>query len=223
MKFSIAKEHRDFFQKHGFIEFEKIFNETQITDLNSAIDYAISKKVNKEHLMSEQLFQEGRDLWRYNEQLKKLISHHSLVEVMAQLFDIKPIRLGYDQLFPSISSSLLGSYEAYIKKPPLSLVEISSVKGILGGALISLSETDYSDFSIFPHQLGNVTFIHPEAKIDFQEIFKRENERFYLVIFTENKAFYSPNPNDSHPYDLKNWGYTFNDYLKDKLNPIVYR
>lgn len=247
MKFAITKEHRDYFEKEGWIEFEQFFTPDQIKQLNHLIDLAIatraaipSQKVSM--LIAERLFMEGRDLWRYQEELKKMESQSRLGQVIFDLLDKKPLRLGYDQLFPSphqqiwYTSGESKHYNEFIKQIA-TLEEMSCIQGIICGILIALSEplpiedktvqleegSLEEGIDIFPKKRGNVIFFHPQRKINMKKIYSHPGQRFYLIVYTQSNASYHLQPRDPHTHHLKQLGYIFNDKLSDRLHPIVYR
>ncbi|QLH36190.1 MAG: hypothetical protein HWD61_08670 [Parachlamydiaceae bacterium] len=45
MKFSTDKTHRDYFYKHGAIEFDELFSPAQLKELNTAIDAVLCTKL----------------------------------------------------------------------------------------------------------------------------------------------------------------------------------
>ncbi len=45
MKFAITKDHRNFFQKHGWIEFEGLLSDDQLKTANQAIDQALAARL----------------------------------------------------------------------------------------------------------------------------------------------------------------------------------
>jgi hypothetical protein len=237
MKVAIAKEHRDFFQKQGVIEFQDFLSLEQVEAFNQAINQALLSKINVSpekwrHLSSEQVFINGRDLWRSNEELRKLISQPRLAAIASELIQKKPLRLGYDQLFPARHpTSITNATSVYGKfiHQTVTLEEISCLTGVLCGLMICLSAPDSekadNEFkpTIFPRQPGYVTFFQPTCSFNLEDLYQYPNQRFYLIVYTQAITHYQLQAKDPHTHALKSLGYVFNDKLSDKLNPIVYR
>lgn len=214
MKFTIAKEHKDFFHKNGFIEFEQFIPASQIDQVNK-ITFALGNKPDEQ-------FSRGFGLWRSHPELRKFISQPKICEIVVELFEKKPLRIGYDQFLPSSNDPLFQEYgqTPYYKfiREHASLEQISSIKSILCGVLISLSTSTSKD-SFFPSQAGNAVFIDPKKEIDFSKL----QSPCYLIVYTQEKSYYEPQPKDPHATIWKEWGYAFHDHLNEKLNPIMYR
>lgn len=232
MKFTTAKEHRDFFQKQGWITFEEIFSPSQYSSMIQLISNTLKQKL-QTNLASgspEILFREGFDLWRECPELKNLIIFPKLLDIVSELIDKEILRLGFDQFLPAWSGSQpswVGNESIYgeFLNETASLKEISCIKGICGGILIPLNETTFSseNIDLFPHQKGQLTVLNAETPIPWPHLKGDRNQSFYLVAFADKNAIYQLNPKDPHTHVFKRWGYVFNDRLNETLNPIVYR
>lgn len=240
MKFAILKEQRDYFQKQGWIEFEDILSPDQLIQFNQSIDRGLAKRAacpldKVEYLSAEQQFQYGRDLWRTDEQLKKMVCLSRFAELGSELVEKRPIRLGYDQIFPSRPEGLAlkqgqSVYGQFLNQVT-SLEQISCVDQLLFGLMIcltpqteeSISDATYEGVNVFPMQPGHAIFFQPQAQIHLSHLYRYPGQRFYLIVYTQTNAHYYLQPQDPHTYDLKHLGYIFYDLLKDKLNPVVLR
>lgn len=90
MRFTTSFEHRDFFSKNGYIEFEKLISLEECALL-------LSKKT-------------GLDLWRRDPLIKKISLRSQFGEIASQLSRTKVLRIGFDLLLdPLHSPSLLDS------------------------------------------------------------------------------------------------------------------
>lgn len=236
MKNAVAKEHRDFFQKEGWIEFEGIFTPAQINQYNSAIDEALSQRLKVtpaqlSKISSEKIFLQSRDLWRSSDVLRKLICHPKLAEIAVALTDQRLVRLGYDQLLPAPPMKNVVNEQIYApflqKKVPLD--DISCVKGLIGGVLIPLSpaipeSSDQNDGpDLFSTTQGNVIIVSPTGLIDLKNLYRHPGSRYYLIVYADAFATYCMQPNDPQGSMLKSLGYVYNDKLLDRLHPIIYR
>lgn len=242
MKFAIVKEHRDFFQKKGWIEFEDFFSLDQINLLNQSIDQALSDRLSLpierlNHQSSEPLFLHGRDLWRFNDRLKKFTVQPRLGEIASELIERKPLRLGYDQFFPSLYQTKFPKnegekvYSTFIQQTA-SLEAVSSLQGIACGLMISLGGKAGAEPSLIPEvegmdvfsaQPGHALFFQPGAEVNWNSLYSHPGQRYYLIVFTQLTSFYHLQQRDPLTHFLKPLGYVFTDKLTDKLNPIVYR
>ena len=241
MKFSTAKEHRDFFQKNGWIEFEGLLSNEQLRAANQSIDQVLAERLNIsperiKFVSSEKIYLHGRDVWRQHPLLQKFVAQMRFAEIATELIEKKPLRLGYDQILPAyqeppFSQKNVQVYSHFIEHT-LSLQTVSCLQGVACGLMIMLGEEKGSvvekeksveGIDVFPSQPGNVIFFQPHISIDWSCLAARLEQRFYLVVYTLANAHYQLEPCDPHTHALKQLGYIFNDKLSDKLNPIVYR
>lgn len=241
MKFAIAKEHKDFFQKQGWIEFEDLISNDQLALANEAIDQALAERLNISTgrlrlLPSEQLYLHGRDLWRSHPQLRKLVTQIRFAEIASELIEKKPLRLGYDQLFPAryqtpFSETASQVYSHFLEQTA-ALEAVSCLQGVNCGLILALggkkedsveSNSSVEGIDIFPSQPGRVIFFQSHVPIQWKNLYVHAGQRFYMVVYTQASAHYQLQPQDPHTHALKRLGYIFNDKLNDRLNPIVYR
>jgi hypothetical protein len=240
MKFAIAKEHKDFFQKQGWIEFEDLISHDQLVLANEAIDQVLAERLNisvgRLHLLpSEQLYLHGRDLWRSHPQLRKLVTQIRFAEIASELIEKKPLRLGYDQLFPArdqtpFSEAASQVYSHFLEQTA-TLEAVSCLQGVNCGLLLALGGKQKASteshsmggIDIFPSQPGHAIFFQANVPIQWNTLYAHAGQRFYLIVYTQASAHYQLQPQDPHTHALKRLGYIFNDKLNDRLNPIVYR
>lgn len=234
MKKAVAKEHRDFFRKNGWIEFENLLSNQEIEELNRAIDGSLSVRLSVptekiEAVSPEAAFLQGRDLWRSNDQLRKFVCLPRLGEVVSEIVELKPLRLGFDQFLPPCAVNMLPRSPSYAKflHPSIELETMSSLRGMAAGLLIALDQTSEEvsaeGVDIFPKFAGNVSIFNPQGVFNFANLTLHLKQRFYLIVYTPSSSLYYQQPNDPHTHALKKYGYVYHDKLSDKLNPIVYR
>jgi len=235
MKFVIASDHREFFQKHHSIEFDELLNSKQLAQLNSAIDETLAERLHDSiadlaSVSSGKLFMAGHDLWRSNTQVKKVVTSKQFAEVAIDLTEQRALRLGCDQLFPELKGRIYKSAvsDAYHQLLDLNtnLQGISSFDGVCCGLMLCLkgegSESADMD-SIFSKKPGNGVFFHTDFPINFQHLKKYPLHRYLLIVYVKNNAAYKRNDNDPHTHSLKQFDYIFDERLKDKFHPMVYR
>ena len=221
MKFTIADDHQDYFQENHRIEFEGFLTEEDIYNLKQEIESVIAERLqaSQEKVLQRppyKLFEAGRDLWRNSDEIRKTSCRRTFGEVVFLLTGQKPLRLGYDQFFPALKSSVFPVQDTYSKwlQTPSTLKEVSCVQDVVCGVLLCLTGDTTS---------GNVIFLAPEAPIDFLETLDLREHSYYLIVYTKAKSVYIHNKLDPHFPDLLQWGYNFGDRLKDELNPIIFR
>lgn len=239
MKFALSKEHHDFFQNQGYIQFDGFLSKDQIDSLSHSIDKALEHKLNLDQskissLSAEQLFLQGRDLWRQNDELRKWACQQRFAATAAELTRKRMLRLGYDQLMPGQQPNhlLTGSYQQFLDQE-ISLEAMSCVSNVACGLIISLSDgikkeeepnASVQGIDLFPFKTGNAVFVTPQTLINLRSIFQHTGQRFYFIIYTDQAAWYLLQPCDPHTHDWKQeLGYSFNEKLSDKRHPIVYR
>lgn len=235
MKIAIAKEHRDFFKKNGWIELENLLTEQQFVLLNEGVERVLSHRLaiptDKLDLASEEaLFMQGRDLWRGDEGLRQLICLPRIGEIISELVETKPVRLGYDQFIPGLHKKIAFSPAKKISqfvKRCMHLDDSSCIKGILAGVIVSLNDSaesvEPSESDIFPPRAGRVVVVHPQHLINYENLLQHTRQKYFMVVYAKGSSTYYQQSNDLHGHQLRNEGYIYYDKLSDKLNPIIYR
>lgn len=231
MKLSTAKEHRDFFQRNGWIEFEALMNDDAVNQADKALHLVLAERLNTKaealsYLSSEKVFLQGRDTWRSHPFLHKLVTQLRYAEIASELIEKKPLRLGYDQYFqiPSRTDSLFPFFEK-----TATLESISCIKGVSCGLMLALEDAPSREnvstegVNIFPSKAGNGIFFKPDLEINWRNIFSYAGQPFYLIVYTSAYSNYILQPDDPNTHMLKRLGYVFNDKLNDSLHPFVYR
>ena len=141
MRFSLTSDHRDFFSKYRFIEFEEILTEEQAEKLVESAEKTIASRLKMarhsqpEHL-EEEIYRAGYDLWREDAVFKSLTHKLPLAELASELFQARPIRLAFDQYIES------GKYLPKALSTTATLEQRSCFKPLVGGALLLLSGID---------------------------------------------------------------------------------
>lgn len=219
MKLQVSDEQREFFQIHKSIEFEDLLTPQEIETLDLGISRLFSEKNTQEK------FEASRDLFKKSDIIKKIAFLRSLSELAQQLQRQRPLRIAYDQYFPSPVQTPLLKPEKYLEflKNSATLQEISSVQGLVCGALLTLSDYPKDPDNIFPNQRANVVFLHPNALLPLPSLLNQENVEYYLIVFANSKSHYLKNIKDPHSGSFIQTGYASGDKLTDKKNPIVFR
>jgi len=230
MKYGIANEHKDFFDRHRAIEFDAILSPDECIQIVNAIRCTLSEKLAVEQAnIFEQnplnLYEAGRDLWRQSVAIKHMISQRSFAQLAFQLLKKKPLRIAYDQYFPSLKRGMKrGKYADFLRNRS-SLKEISSLQGIVCGLFFFLHScpVESAETICFPHQRGSLVILHPEAKIEWPLLLDSDSEGYYLVVYGGAKTFYIRNCADPLAGFLVPQGYSSGDRLIDEKNPVILR
>lgn len=245
MKFSVASEHRNYFQNKQTIEFEALLSSDQTRQLVVAIETVLSKRLNVrtgqlKQQQAETLFLSGHDLWRQNDYIKRIATQPRLAEIASELIEQKKLRLGYDQYFPfpkqRIADNVLNPYADLLLKQP-TLKDISSVNGLLCGLMLCLNNIENEEsppenpqgkdllppVNLFSKKAGHGVYFSPEARIDFRQLLHHPEQNYLLIVYTQQLSQYILTEADPHTHSLKRLGLVFGDKLTDKLNPIVCR
>lgn len=232
MKFATAKEHREFFRKNQFVEFEELLSAYQLKQMQSAIKESLALRMQTpivdllDH-KPEQLFSHGRDLWRGSPVIKKTITQQRLAEIASELISIRTMRLGYDQLFTTVPQPILKESSLYtsLLKQPHTLEEISSLQGVICGLMLCLTGESSKDSppDIFCGRAGNGVFFSPKVPINFPLLLEKVNESYLMLVYVQPNSVYVHCANDPLGHSFKSVGYNFGDKLLDKNNPILNR
>jgi hypothetical protein len=233
MKFSITNEQLSFFHQEGAIEFEGLLNTNEAASLYRSVQEGIAIRLSLSplevgRLRPDELYIVGRDLWRSNDEIRKIISHRRFGEMASQLINTKLLRLGYDQYFPGPKpiTSLDKVYQQLLS-PGKTLHSYGSIQGVLCGLMLCIAGTkspsNSSNLKIFSSVSGNGVFFIPSLSIDLTDLFNHMGQDYYLIVYANAKSVYTLNREDAHSRDWISLGYDFGDKLSDKLHPIIYR
>ncbi|CDZ79665.1 hypothetical protein BN1013_00161 [Candidatus Rubidus massiliensis] len=228
MKFTIASEHKHFFNKEKCIEFKNVISEESCEQILGEILKILQNKNENSltftHLSFskksiKEIVSQGYNLTANEDKLKKHPFQRRLATIVNELTDIKPLRLGFDQFVcGSISNGKENSY-LEIKN----LKDLSSVTEVVCGAVLCLQGIEDKERSIFAMQTGSVLFINPEAELPFTDLVTLPNYSYLLIVYTKDASVYILNDTDPNTHELKKHGYVFGDRVLDKTNPVILR
>jgi hypothetical protein len=228
MHFSVIREHREFFRKHHWIECDGVISVAELKRLSETIPQVLAER---ESSASEDAFSKdfifGHDIWRGAPALKKIILSRNLAEIASELIEEKPIRFGYDTLFPAVFTSFgKNVYASFLQTTP-TLKEMSCIQGVLCGAMVCLSgkqepANTSADSTLFSKIPGNIVFFSPDWPLPLHQIYQNPSFVYLLIVYVKGNAIYLSQPGDPHLHDFKQLGYNFGDRLQEPLHPIVY-
>ncbi|MEI8366453.1 MAG: hypothetical protein WCF65_08570 [Parachlamydiaceae bacterium] len=233
MHFAVNREHRDFFRTHHWIECEELLSSEELHKISRSIALVLGERLKVRQgiadvarLSPNQMFSAGRDVWRGEAALKKIVLSRGLAGIAAELTEQRPLRLGYDMLFPSCPTfaDTDDNFEKLIKTTP-TLSDISALQGVICGAMLCISAPSDANSSVselFSLTPGSAIFFPPDWPLPLHDLTQRRGAMYLMVVYVQAKAVYLRQENDPHVHALKSLGYQFGDRLTDLLNPIVY-
>lgn len=232
MNFKVIKEQRDFYRNNQYLECEEIFSPIEIDQIAKGVENtlttrlkSISKKIKFATIDDE--FMAGRDVWRSDSRLKKLLLHRNLAEIAGELLEQRPIRFGYDMWLPAIKEkpNATGPYHKFLTND-LTLNEMSCIQGVMCGAMICVSapeiKVESASSTLFSKTLGHVVFFSPDLKLPLKDVLLMNGYCYLMIVYVNAKAVYYRQEMDPHLHDFRQLGYQFGDKLTDLNNPIVY-
>ncbi len=241
MRFATSPDHLTFFYENHFIEFENLLSDEQVSLLlNNSFDVLekrlsiSSKELSK--LSFEKRFKAGRDLWRENNQLKKMTLNSHFAEIAASLTKERQLRLSYSQFF-SRSVPEKGDYPFPFLTDNSSLNECSSFQNIICGLILQLSdhslpvhtqrededENDQKPLSILPERAGNGIFFLPNTPLSFEPFFTPPFCHQLLIVYSKEPSIYRFEKKDPNTHFLKKIGCGFGDRLEDSTHPNIFK
>ncbi|MBM3207195.1 MAG: hypothetical protein FJZ57_01125 [Chlamydiae bacterium] len=222
MKFTLAQEHIDHFNKTGAIEFYDLFSEKECQTLLNHADSILTQRVNPTprnplHLASnENLYLNGKNLWKDGFETKKLCLKKQLADIAFHLFRKKHIRLAFDQYVRT------GTLQDCPFKDNLTIQDISSIRPTIGGVFILLEDYPFSfENPLIPKKAGNVIFAADNVLLPLKELFTEKNVFMLMIGFSSGKPLYCLEMNDPHTHSLKKDGIVFGDSAGEDLCPTL--
>jgi hypothetical protein len=224
MKFAITADHRNFFAKNNYIEFEGILPLDQVASLKKNAEETLAKRLRipaeklKEKSAPE-IYQAGYDLWRDSEEIKKITHKLAFATLASELMQIVPLRYGFDQYFATFHCNAASPYDV-----PSSLQEISCIHPLAGALLLPLQDlSSPPTFFPMPLKVGSGLFLSPGFALPWPQLFSTCGLSFLLITYAMERAIFRTDSHDPHAAFLKRLGYVFNDTLKDSVHPLVLR
>ena len=200
MHFSVNKEHRDFFRKNHRIECEGVLSHEEVNKASQGVTPALESRLQIKkgsalaQLSSDFAFSAGRDLWREEVSLKKIALNRSLAEIAGEWMEQRPVRFGYDMLFPSfpLNKNVDSGYEKLVAMKP-TLMEMSGIQGVLCGAMVCLSGStsdELPDSELFSKTPGSAVFFSPDFPLPMEDIKLRVGFNYLMIVYAKAKAVY---------------------------------
>jgi hypothetical protein len=232
MNFTVIREHREFFRKHHWIECDGVVSADELKRLVNGIPAVLAERTEVKSSLTVKAFDKqnftiGQDLWRSPAApLKKIILSRSLAGIAGELIEQKPLRFGYDTLFPAVAEMpARDAYASFLQTTP-TLEEMSCIQGVLCGAMLCISGkepiSDDITTTLFSKTPGNAVFFSPDWPLPLSEIYQNPGYTYLLLVYVKANAVYCLQQGDPHLHNFKRLGYNFGDRLKEPIHPVVY-
>lgn len=228
MKFALTKDHYRYFRENQCLHLEDFLLDEQRKTLRDQIHAVLAQRLGPQWKQEDpgELFTEGYNLHTESEAIRRIISQRRLALVIADLFDCKPLRLGFDLYIP-VNYRKIGKaedpYGEFLRKAK-SLKEFSSIHGTKAGLLICLEKPQIEDTSIpFPQEPGQALLFRAHKELPWDFFDDQSQGAYFLTTYTDEIALYFSNKTDPHQHALKRWGYVFGDKLREPHHPIICR
>ena len=166
---------------------------------------------------NENLFLNGRNLFREGLETKKLCAKKQIDEIAFHLFRKQPLKIAFDQFIH------LGLQQDCPFKEDGTLQEISSIRPTLGALIILLSPTSLTvEQPMLPKKSGNALFIAGNIPLPLKSLFSEANASLLVIAFTAGNARYCLEPRDPLTHAFKKEGLGFGDAVGEDLCPTIY-
>lgn len=225
MRFATSSQHREFFTKHHYIEFDELIDKKDIESLKKHADLVLAKRLrlSLEALNGktpQELWMAGRDVWRDDPLIKKTVLRTQLAEIAGSLVHKNALRIAYDQYARSFFPSETEPTKA------LTLQQMSSFQSVSAGLILQLSsspsEPPASDyFCPYPKDPGSAVFFTADHPLSFAPLLHMKDASLLIIVYCNEKTVYKLEKNDLHTHALKKEGYAFGDLLTNSTHPIV--
>lgn len=197
-KFALAKEHREFYAHHHYIEFEELLSKEDSEILRKKTEEILTARIKPASLASRtahELYLAGRDLWRDDLILQKIVFKRTLSEVAAALFKQSFLRVAFDQYQDEIF--------------PLSLQQMSCLTPLVGALALPLDEKNE----------GKGIYFSSTKPLSLPFC----NSPLLIIAYTGKKTQYIFKETDFHTHVPKKLGYGFGDLITNETHPILFR
>ncbi len=185
MKLALTADHKEFFLKNNYIEFEGLITPEQVAILKKNAEEALASrlKLNAARLGNKpvkELFQAGYELWRDNATIKKTVQKKEFAILASELFQVIPIRCAFNQY---ICTAERGSASPFPET--LTLQESSCLSPLAGALILPLDDLmkPIPSFNM-PLNVGNGLFISPSLPIPWPELFSTPNLNFLIIGYS---------------------------------------
>ncbi|SCA62815.1 hypothetical protein SCG7086_AE_00060 [Chlamydiales bacterium SCGC AG-110-P3] len=237
MRLFVDQRSCHYFEEQGYIHFENLLSEKQLLDATGAADRLVARKMPLANGLKprspDDVMTCGIGIAGEDDVMGRLVRSRHLAEVVYELTDERPLRLGRDVLLTGAKAPT----NLYLFEKPRSLADVICYQGMAGAVLIRLrgeageqeADRKISEQGIrgqtgaIPPKPGAGVFLAPTKEIDFAALTADPNSIFLLIVYLTDRAVYVANDADPTPYGDKRLGYGVGDRLRENGHPIVWR
>ncbi|MBN4066752.1 hypothetical protein JYU14_01555 [Simkania negevensis] len=221
-------KHCDFFSQNFFIEFEELLTETEALLLQEKQE----RVIRRQHTELESLplsfadaYRHGIDLWRQDDEIKKLTFSRQLATLASQLCKEKSLRIACTQIW-------LGGNDPSHFFPHLSnetsLQDLVACQSLAAGVIICLEPALFPSseplhINSFPIVRGHAAYLSPTFPIPFSTLAQAKGGCYLAIAYISQTAICTHKPHLPHSRLLKNLGYSSGDRLKTETHPVLCR
>lgn len=203
MSIAIDPLHLQYFRKNRQIEFENLLPELAIRQIDSLFE----KKVAALKGQLPVPLKVGFDLWRNQEELKKIICSVKFAKMAGQLMEVEKIRYGFSQL---LTSNCFCDDFTYLHRK-------SCIKNLFCGLCICLEPSSEPENPFFPTEKGHGIFF--DIDCDFFLRFPKTKGQYLFIFYATSNSYYSYEIEDPLNLFFREMGYEHGDRLKENLHP----
>jgi hypothetical protein len=232
---AIHKDHHLFFQKNGWIAFEDSLSSDQKASLLEEQLSLLAEHLKVSPLqLSRQspvsLFSAGTDLWADAPKLRDLVGGGAWGDLLGALFNCRILRLGGTQSWiwrgGSWSAKQIPFQEAEL--PWISLQQITSVEGLLGGVFFALETPEQTSVSaeipLNPFgPLRGAVIVRSDLPLQLVPFFSGSSRTYVCVLFAGKQCSFRLAPLDPQPNRMKALGYYPGQPLSERTHPLLWQ
>lgn len=223
MRLFVDQRSRQYFAEHGYIHFENLLSEKQLSAAAEASALLVARKMPQltglKPRSPDDVMTRGAGLAITDDTLGRLVRSRHLAEVAYEMTNASPLRLGRDLLLTGASSpATLPLFTG-----PRSLSDVVCYQGMACAALIRLTGESSAEDTIIPPTPGAGVFLGPDTQLDFAALTADVESTFLLIIYLTKRAVYVASDLDPTPHADKELGYAIGDRIGDKGHPTVWR
>lgn len=218
----ISSQQAYFFNNHGYLELEDMLSPAECDELQAHIDAALFSRLKRSlpRIPEEEIYANGRDLWRAKEALKTLLLSKRLTAIPLGLSNKSSLHLAFDQWMPPLTWKESGKVK-----------DLFSIQGLACVCFIRLTdpledETLHPTFGLepglipLPSKRGHLLAVNPNLLLNLPKL-SLYKAGLYLAAYAAPNAVYFHNAKDPCNHQLKALGYNFGDRLTHAHHPLV--
>lgn len=218
----VSSQQSYFFNHHGYIEFEAFLSPDECEELEKHINAALLAKCKRSptRIPSEELYANGRDLWRVKDFLKNELLSKRFISLALGLTNKTSLCLGFDQWIPPLNWPKSAKTKDLFSIQGLGCVFFIRFSEPEEGEQIAVTFQREPGLIPLPSQKGHLLAVQPHLLLNLPR-FSSYKASLYCIGYAMNQAVYFHNLEDPCNHDLKALGYNFGDRLIPARHPLI--